>query len=142
MSTKKCPFCAEEIQEEAIFCKHCRQDLLVSDQSEQPQQPLQATKVKKKRSRFWWHFTKWFGLYVAAAGIFNFLRVVVEGPQIAAPNRPTTGVPFGDLVADLVAAFFMAMIGYALYRWGAGKLKQSQERLGNKEKNLQREVSE
>jgi hypothetical protein len=27
---KKCPFCAEEIQEAAVICKHCRQSLVAS----------------------------------------------------------------------------------------------------------------
>jgi hypothetical protein len=26
-SSRQCPFCAEEIQEAAVFCKHCHRDL-------------------------------------------------------------------------------------------------------------------
>lgn len=37
---KKCPFCAEEIQEEAIFCKHCRNFLSETPQNEEKIAPL------------------------------------------------------------------------------------------------------
>jgi len=123
MATKRCPFCLETIQYEAIVCKHCGRDL----------SPTELTKAVKKGSRLGWKAIKWIGIYVSISGIVNAIRIIIEGTQILEPNRPTTGVPWGDLVADLFAALVIALVGYALFRWGSGKEQQTGQHLENEE---------
>jgi hypothetical protein len=50
--TKKCPYCAEEIKAEAIFCKHCQTDLTAGPSKElvddKPKCPLCGGEMVKK----------------------------------------------------------------------------------------------
>jgi len=47
---KKCPFCAEDIKDEAVVCKHCHKDLAVpSDSNLTKKQKKELKKAEKKR---------------------------------------------------------------------------------------------
>jgi hypothetical protein len=55
---KKCPYCAEEIQDEAIVCKHCGRDLLAVGAP--PPAPTTIRNTVKVRQADWISTTaKW-----------------------------------------------------------------------------------
>ena len=133
MATKKCPFCSEEIELEAILCIHCKREL-----------KAERRKEPGKISRLGWKGNKWLGIFLIVGGISAVVNLLLEGPQLTAPNRPTTGDPEMDFVVDvfsrLVVAIVLGIIGVALYRKGAGKEKKFRQRLESKGQDLQEEV--
>ena len=82
--TKLCPFCAEEIQDAAIVCKHCGRELV------SPANPVTVTRASRGRV---------FGFAGAAALAFGVFCPIARVPIVGSVNYFRNGTGDGTVWA-------------------------------------------
>lgn len=94
MATKTCPFCAEEIQEAAVVCKHCGRDFPASKPTLEDVMARGQAKAAEHAARPWWR--RWIVLEVAVAAL-----IIASVVILLQPRKTFTVVPGGcDSSAD------------------------------------------
>ncbi|MGD0597784.1 MAG: zinc ribbon domain-containing protein [Sedimentisphaerales bacterium] len=73
---KKCPFCAEEIQDEAVKCKHCGEFLIDAE----------LKKLKKGGNIKWYHKTSFVVISILCFGPLA-LPLVLYNPQYSVASK-------------------------------------------------------
>jgi polyferredoxin len=101
---KKCPYCAEEIQDEAVKCKHCGEFIIDAE----------LKRLKKEEKPEWFHRTPMVILWILLLGPFA-LPFIWKNPQYNTTNKTIWTIVMIGYTA-LVTLMLIAIIVF-YFRW-------------------------